>query len=61
MSQSKLMNRKRKSTVRHISSYIEYIHDVAVMLGAQESGPQSNDTFDAAYDIVKFESELAKV
>jgi len=31
------------------------------MLGAQESGPQNNDTFDAAYDIVKFESELAKV
>jgi hypothetical protein len=52
---------KRKSAYRDITSYITYIHDVAVMLGAEESGPLNNNTFDAAYDIVKFESELAKV
>jgi hypothetical protein len=52
---------KRKSSIPDILSYVKYIHDMAVMLGAEESGPENNNTFDAAYDIIKFESELAKV
>ncbi len=61
MSQSKLLNMKRKSSIPDILSYVKYIHDMAVMLGAEESGSENNNTFDAAYDIIKFESELAKV
>jgi len=50
-----------KSSKNSIKSYAKYIHDVAVLLGAEKSGTSNNNTLDAALDIIMFESELAKV
>ena len=61
LSSSKLMDPKRKSNAKDVSAYGRYIHDVAVLLGAQPSGQTDNTTIDRAFDIIMFESELAKV
>ncbi|CAG2169877.1 unnamed protein product, partial [Oppiella nova] len=54
------MNRKKH--LRDITSYAKYIHDVSVLLGAPASThPSDNRTIGAAFDIIKFESEVAKI
>lgn len=61
LSPTKLLDLKRKIYAKDISSYAKYIHDVAVLLGAQPSGQSDNTTIELALDIIGFESELAKV
>ncbi|CAG2106410.1 unnamed protein product [Medioppia subpectinata] len=62
LSQTILSDMNRKSLVKDIASYAKYIHDVSVLFGAPASvHPSDNKTITSAIEIIKFESEIAKI